>query len=107
MSWQEFAGRTFLLILGVVLLNGCSLWESYLHPDYRSSRAERICHPYGDCSQGNWVAADGVGMDSKEAKLECIQEVDERQGNGWWKDSVSRGLQIGACMEKKGYSLTQ
>jgi len=32
---------------------------------------------------------------------------DQRYGNGWWKDSVARGLEIRSCMEKKGYTLQQ
>ena len=106
-SWFDVAGKGFVLALIVMSLNGCSLWEFYLDPDYRSTRAERICHPYGDCTQGTWVAASGVEMEPSDAKSECIQEADESQGNGWWNGSVSRGIQIRECMEKKGYSLTQ
>ena len=88
-------------------LGGCSLWNGYLDPDYESSRADRLCHPYGECSQGNWVADDGTAKDVPVAKQECQEAVDQRYGNGWWADSVTRGLEIGRCMEKKGYTLQQ
>lgn len=87
------------------LLGGCGIWESYSHPDYDSSRAERICHPYGDCSQGEWVPDDWAEIDSTEARLQCVKQVDGRYGNGWFEHSVSHGLEIGECMEKKGFLL--
>ena len=43
-------------------LCGCSIWDSYLDPDYDTSRANRLCHPYGDCSQGTWVAVNGAAQ---------------------------------------------
>jgi hypothetical protein len=93
--------------LSLCLLGGCSIWESYPHPDYDSTRADRICHPYGDCSQGEWVSKDGAGTDSAEARLQCVAQVTESHGNGWWENSVTHGLEIGECMEKKGYVLRQ
>ncbi len=96
-----------MLGLSFFLLGGCSIWESYSHPDYSSSRADRICHPYGDCSQGEWISKDGVETDPAEARLQCVDQVTESHGNGWLKNSVTNGLEIGECMEKKGYVLRQ
>jgi hypothetical protein len=100
-------GNTLMLGLVFSLLGGCSIWESYSHPDYYSSRAERICHPYGDCSQGEWVSDDWAGTDSAEVRLQCVEQIAGSHGNGWFKNSVSHGLEIGECMEKKGYVLRQ
>ncbi|MDH5562247.1 MAG: hypothetical protein OEY91_01300 [Nitrospirota bacterium] len=107
---QIFPGRvtfyTRALFLVVCLgLCGCSIWDSYVEPDYHSSRADRLCHPYGNCSQGEWVAVDGTAIDSGEAHTQCIEMADQRQGNGWWADSISRGLDVGGCMESKGFRL--
>jgi hypothetical protein len=105
--WKIVEGKWLFLLLVFFWLGGCSLWNSYLHPDYESTRADRLCHPYGDCSQGTWVAVNGSTKDLTEAKTQCHDEVDQRTGNGWWEDSVSRGLEIGTCLEKKGYRLQQ
>jgi len=100
-------GKNILLLVVGLGLSGCSIWNSYLEPDYHSTRADRVCHPYGDCSQGEWVAVDGVNIDSGEARAQCLEEAEQRHGNGWWKDSVSSGLEVGRCMEKKGFALRQ
>lgn len=96
-----------MVCLSVFLLGGCSIWESYFHPDYGSTRADRICHPYGDCVQGEWVSNDGAGTDPAETQLQCVVEVAESHGNGWLKNSVTHGLEIGECMEQRGYTLKQ
>ncbi len=96
---------TFILIV-FFWLGGCGIWNAYLDPDYGSSRADRLCHPYGDCSQGTWVGSDVATQDSTAEKLQCQEAIDQRY-TSWWDDSVSRGLEIGRCMEGKGYSLQQ
>ena len=105
--WQVFERKGLILLLVFFWLGGCGFWNSYLHPDYGPTRAERVCHPYGDCSQGIWVAMDGSEEDTIQAKAECHGEVHQHHGYGWWEDSVSRGLKIGDCMEKKGFILQQ
>jgi hypothetical protein len=107
MIWQNCWGRALIAGLSMFLLMGCSIWESYSHPDYSSSRADRICHPYGDCSQGEWVSKFGMETSSVEAQLECIEQINQSHGNGWWKNSVTHGMEIGECMEKKGFVLRQ
>jgi hypothetical protein len=105
--WKMVQGKWLLVFVLFFVLSGCSLWNSYLDPDYQSSRADRLCHPYGECLQGTWVAVHGSAKDVTEAKTQCREELDRRYGNGWWKDSVARGLEIGTCMENKGYRLQQ
>ena len=107
MIWQRCGGRTLMVCLTVFLMGGCSIWESYPHPDHGSSRADRICHPYGDCVQGKWVSKDGAGTDPTEARLHCVAEVSQDEGNDWKKNSVTHGLEIGECMEQRGYTLIQ
>ena len=100
-------GKSVFILLVFFWLGGCSIWNGYLDPDYESSRADRLCHPYGQCSQGSWVAGDGTTQDSAVAKVQCQEAFDQPYGNGWWASSVARGLAIGNCMEEKGYRLRQ
>jgi hypothetical protein len=107
MIWLNYWDKALVVSLNMFLLVGCGIWESYIHPDFSSSRADRICHPYGDCSQGVWVSKFGMGESPVEAQVTCLEQVDQSQGNGWWKNSVSQGMEIGECMEKKGFVLRQ
>jgi hypothetical protein len=102
-------GKPIFILLMFLWFGGCSIWNGYLDLDYGSSRADRLCHPYGQCSQGIWVAGAGNGtvQDSTLAKVQCQEAVDQRYGNGWWADLVARGLEVGSCMEDKGYTLRQ
>ena len=100
----EWSALILVISLG---LSGCSIWDGYEDPDYRSSRAEQVCHPYGQCSQGKWVARDGMAKDPHVAKVKCRETIDQQYGNRWWNDSVAKGLEIGRCMEKKGFQLQQ
>lgn len=100
-------GQSAFILFVFFWLGGCSIWNGYLDSDYESSRADRLCHPFGQCSQGIWVAGDGTVQDSTLAKVQCQEVVDQRYRNEWWADSVARGLEIGSCMEKKGYTLQQ
>ncbi len=103
-----FVQRTsFLLFLILFGFSGCSIWNGYLDPNYESDRADRLCHPYGDCSQGIWRAADGSAQGLAAAKAQCVESVDRHYGNGWWSETVARGIEIGTCMESKGYTLQQ
>ncbi len=97
----------FLISLMVICLGGCSIWDANLHPNYESSRADRLCHPYGECSQGSWVAVDGASPNVDEAKMSCYDVVAQRYGNGEWEETVAKGLEIRRCIEKKGYRLQQ
>ena len=110
--WNILQGKSVCLLPVCLLmvffwLSGCSLWDGYLDQNYQTSRAERVCHPYGECSQGVWVSNGRLSQDETLAMTECQKEVDQRDGNGWWADSVTRGLEIGTCMEHKGFTLQQ
>jgi hypothetical protein len=100
-------GKCVFCIFVFFCLSGCGIWNGYVDPDYESSRADRLCHPYGQCTQGTWVANDGTANDPLITKTECEKAVDQRYGNGWWGDSVARGLEIGNCMEKHRLTLQQ
>ena len=105
--WEIVEWKRALILLVFFWLGGCSIWNANLDPDYQSTRSEQLCHPYGQCSQGTWAGVNGFDQDPTIAKTQCTEEVDQRYGNGWWADSVARGLEIGRCMEKKGYRLQQ
>ncbi|MDR4462610.1 MAG: hypothetical protein MRJ67_19150 [Nitrospirales bacterium] len=96
-----------MMCLSALLLGGCNLWESYYHPDHGSSRADRLCHPYGDCVQGKWVSANGAGKDPMETHSACVALVAAEQGNDWTRNSVTQGLEISECMEQQGFTLKQ
>ncbi|MCA9460690.1 MAG: hypothetical protein KC590_01035 [Nitrospira sp.] len=99
--------------VGVVILalgvGGCAIWESNRHPDYQSTRAAYICHPYGNCYQGQWGPVDSLGTDQPEATVShsvCRQEIDRgHEEDVWWDKSVTRGLEIETCMLQKGFRL--
>lgn len=99
--------KSLFILLMFLGLGGCSFWNAALEPDYKSSRADRLCHPYGECSQGTWVANDSSTQNLPVAKRECHEIVDGREGDKWWTDSVARGLEMGRCMKEKGFTLEQ
>ncbi|WP_447971119.1 hypothetical protein [Nitrospira sp. M1] len=93
-------------MLGAVVLNGCiaDTWESYAAPQHGRDRAERICHPYTQCSQGVWVMHEPGQADVDVVHARCTEEK-LRGENGWSKDTVSLGLEINRCMVDNGYRL--
>lgn len=93
------------MCLSAFFLGGCSMWESYYHPNHGSARADRICHPYGDCLEGEWISTDGGGADPIETHSACVALVSAEQGSDWKRDSVTQGLEIGECMEQQGFTL--
>ena len=99
--------KDVFLCVTFFLIAGCSIWNGYLDPNNESSRADRLCHPYGECLQGTWVAVNETAQDAVVAKAQCQQEVNKEYGNGWWGKSVASGMEIGDCMETKGFRLQQ
>lgn len=97
-------------LLMVLALPGCGLdfWERHATPQsqYGRERAELLCHPFNDCTQGTWVADENISGDPNEAYVQCTEEK-LRYENGWSKDTVSMGLEINRCMEGKGYRLAR
>ena len=67
----------YLVLIGSLLLAGCLLetWEGLVQDEYTSSRADRICHPYGDCEQGEWVRIGKSESDTFLAYLESMRTV--------------------------------
>ena len=101
--------RVFIAILAMSI-GGCGIWESNEHPDYQSTRADFVCHPYGNCISGHWVLLDPFETDQPQASAAhalCAQEIDRGHEEIWWKESVTRGLEIGACMRQLGFRLQQ
>ena len=94
------------LVLFLLLPVGCmdTIWEHYKRPNYGPSRAMRICHPYGNCSQGRWVSTAQVKDDVRQAYLACRHQL-WQSTNGWSESSVSVGLEVRHCMRSKGYAL--
>jgi len=88
-----------------VLLSGCisDSLNQYAETDYGPSRAQRLCHPYWDCQQGQWTRVGKSKIDMIVDYAQCEQEL-EVYGE-WFSTMVSQGLEAGRCMEMKGYTL--
>lgn len=107
-QWQTLKGVLVIVIFGC--LGGCGIWGSNLHPDHQSTRADYVCHPYGNCSYGHWVPMDLMTTNQPDAMTSyalCTQEIDRGHEHVWWKDSVTRGIDIAECMEQLGFRLQQ
>ncbi|GJL67561.1 MAG: hypothetical protein NPIRA06_01960 [Nitrospirales bacterium] len=57
--------------------------------------------------QGIWVATERAETGTAEAHSHCVTQVGAEQGNDWKKESVTQGLEIGECMEQRGFLLKQ
>ena len=99
-------GKRPWLFLALFLLSGCveDIWDRYADEDYGPSRANQICHPYADCSQGTWIATAQAEMDSHQAYLVCREQTRQRHDE-WSESTVSMGLEVGRCMRSLGYEL--
>jgi len=95
-----------IIIMGALMLSGCitEIWESYAFPDYGSSRADRLCHPYGNCGQGQWVQTGKSKIDAIIDYVTCEDQTLE-QYKTWSLRTVTMGFEVGHCMEGKGYEL--
>ena len=92
--------------LMLLLMSACvgDFWEGYANPDYGHDRADQMCHPYADCSQGIWVATARAEGDPTRAYNMCREQSQEHH-TGWSESTVSMGLEVGRCMRSKGYEL--
>ncbi len=106
-SWRGWVLRGGVFVILGVFVSGCGFWRSYEDPDFHAGRAERVCHPLGQCMKGSWVASDGTDRDPEPTHDRCVQTADQGRRNDWWNQSVSRGMEIGTCMEKEGFRLQQ
>ena len=98
--------RLNLILVGTMVLSGCvaDIWDRYAHPDYGSSRADRLCHPYASCEQGQWIQVGKSEIDAIIDYVTCENRALE-QYTTWTLRTVTMGLEVGRCMEDKGYEL--
>jgi len=91
-----------------VFLAGCitDVWDRYERPDYGLTRADQMCHPYGECVQGTWVGVKGIETDPGPAYQLCTEKY-RQQHNTWIEGTVTQGLEVGRCMRDMGYTLAQ
>ena len=104
-KWAWLA-RVVPILVGIMFLSGCvsDIWERYAFPDYGSSRADRLCHPYGSCSQGRWIQVGKSEIDEIIDYVTCEDQTLE-QYTTWSLRSVTMGFEVGRCMQEKGYEL--
>ncbi|MDT7043778.1 hypothetical protein [Candidatus Nitronereus thalassa] len=95
----------FFLIWFGVALSGCvsDFLNQYAEYDYGPNRAERMCHPYWDCQQGEWTLVGKSEIDMIVDYANCERAL-EIYGE-WLSPTVVSGMEAGHCMEKKGYTL--
>ena len=104
MAKKVLALKVWGLLVLCSMFWGCEVWEQYVRPDYSASRAERLCHPFGECTQGHWVHVGKSEIDAIVDYDECGYDYEHRYGK-WGSPSVSTGLEMGECMKSKGYTL--
>lgn len=110
MKTRDILPPRLLVFMMVGFIGGCGFWESIGFPDYGTTRADRVCHPFGGCSQGRWVPIESAQADLLDPEVSyqnCAQQADRGREDGWWRRSVARGLEIGECMEDSGFRLKQ
>ena len=95
-----------MMFMATMALTGCvsEIWERYAYPDYGSSRADRMCHPYGSCEQGQWVQTGKSEIDAIIDYVSC-EDLTLEQYESWSLRTVTMGFEVGHCMEGKGYQL--
>ncbi len=94
-----------LSVVGSVALSGCisDSLNHYAEADYGAHRADRLCHPYWDCQQGEWERVGKSEIDTIIDYAECEGDLDAY--GEWFSTTVALGLEAGRCMESKGYVL--
>lgn len=97
--------KIFVVIYFGVVLSGCvsSFLNQYTEYDYGPNLADRICHPYWDCQQGEWtlVGKSEIDMIIDYANCEKTLEV----YGEWLSTTVGLGMEARRCMEMQGYTL--
>ena len=101
-KWLWFYG----IVMGTLALSGCVLdiWDRYAYTDYGSTRADRLCHPYGSCEQGQWIQVGKSEIDAIIDYMTCEDQALQEYKN-WSLRTVTMGFEVGRCMEGKGYDL--
>jgi hypothetical protein len=97
--------KFFALILFGLILSGCvsSSLNQYAEYDYGSNRADRMCHPYWDCQQGQWKLVGKSEIDMIVDYANCEKDLEVH--GVWLSPTVASGMEAGHCMEMKGYTL--
>ena len=98
--------KTWGLLVVCCMVCGCEVWDQYARPDYSVSRAKKLCHPFGDCTQGHWVHVGKSEIDTIVDVEECENNLEQQYGK-WGSQTVARGLEIEECMKSKGYALNR
>jgi len=94
-----------LSVVASVAFSGCisDSLNHYAEADYGANRADRLCHPYWDCQQGEWEQVGKSEIDTIIDYAECEGDLDTYEE--WFSTTVALGLEAGRCMESKGYVL--
>ena len=103
-GWYRAIGLFFCISVSVGL-SGCvsDFLGRYAEYDYTTERGTRLCHPFWDCQQGQWMRVGKSDIDTIVDHALCEGEL-EVYGE-WFDNSVSQGLEARRCMEIKGYAL--
>jgi len=102
---RQWSLGLLLSVVGSVALSGCisDSLNHYAEADYGAHRADRLCHPYWDCQQGEWERVGKSEIDTIIDYAECEGDLDTY--GEWFSTTVALGLEAGRCMESKGYVL--
>jgi hypothetical protein len=73
---RQWSLGLLLSVVTSVALSGCisDSLNHYAEADYGANRADRLCHPYWDCQQGEW---ERVG----KSELDTIIDYAEYEGD--------------------------
>ena len=95
----------FLGIMMSMSLAGCvsETLNQYAEYDYGAERGTRLCHPFWDCGQGQWVDVGKSEIDTIVDFASCESKLD-RYGD-WIGNTVVQGMEAKHCMEVNGYVL--
>ncbi|GEM_PF-2628125 len=102
---RQWTCGVVLSFVSSVTFSGCisDSVNQYAIAEYGPTRADRLCHPYWDCQQGEWKRVGKSEIDTIVDYAECEGRL-ERYGE-WLSTTVVLGLESGRCMESKGYTL--
>lgn len=95
-----------MLSVGAIVLAcaSCQMWNDYASPGFDPARADRLCHPYGDCVQGHWAPEASSEGHSELAYRSCEADLAKRHGP-WVQQTVALRLEIQQCMKTHGFRL--
>ena len=102
---RQWSLGLWLSLVFSVGLSGCisDTLNQYALTDYGPGLADRLCHPFWDCQQGEWERVGKSEIDTIIDYAECEGDFDAY--GEWFSTTVALGLEAGRCMESKGYVL--